>query len=190
MLYPFLFILLSKRKARLINSTNFYYSQYYNLYIDNTSFICSKRKNITFFNKLSQNNFLNNNNSLKYSIVSKALTTISNKKTSLYHTCIQNIYLKKYFTSLVNQEFIYNGNAIKTNLLKKPTKGFLACTPLKIITSNKRKNIIKFRWLKPYKKTIWYFNTIYKKNIKQCFEKADQNKLINRKHNLRKLRPL
>ena len=164
---------MSKKKSRFILCSNIIVAQHFNMYTNNKS-IKNKYflfKGMEFFSK-EYNNY-SNKESLKYSILQSNNSYLcSYKNFGIFNSCLP-LYLKKYFSNIQNYK-CFNNDLTKYNLnIKKPWKIFLW---------NKLLNKQPLQYL--YKSNSKYYN---RRNRIFYFEKQNENKLLNRKVNLRKI---
>lgn len=170
---------MSKKKARLIRTDNFYINQYYNLY--NSKSVVSSIKLKSFsVNKEFKNSFeLTNHKSLQYNAVYKKTASLSTKNFTKIESYSYPLYMTNWFNS--ESSLNYN-NSYKIRNIKTSCKEY----GLNYKTSDISMDLNSRYKFFMYKNTSSYFRDTYRHFIKHFFEHEDENKLIKRKGNLRK----
>ena len=169
---------MSKRKARLIRSDNFFINQYYNTYDYSKPLLKANSKNHYSFQCKKILFSLVNERSLLYSSVYKKLRPLNGKKKGCLEISNYPLYLKKFLTEYSDTNY-YNAYTINITTQVRQKNLFIYTALKKTFLYREAKTFL-------YRKQSSFFNSTYKYKISLPFEKEDQNKLVIRKYNLRK----
>lgn len=172
---------MSKKRARLVRSDSFYTNQYYNLYNNNIVLSNKFLKSFSVPKEIKEFYNLTNVKSLQYSAIYKKSRYLTTKVSHKIESYNYPLYMKCLFES--TSDLNYNNTYYVYNILNcKGSNNY----GINFKTMNKLKLPLRREFF-TYKRSSSYFINTYKHYIRHFFEQEDENKLIKRKANLKKL---